>query len=46
MLGLFEKVPKFVKKYSNLKKEIKIAIKKYALDVRKGKFPYKKNIYY
>jgi 3-methyl-2-oxobutanoate hydroxymethyltransferase len=46
MLGLFEKVPKFVKKYFNLKKEIKNAIKQYALDVRKGKFPYKKNIYY
>jgi 3-methyl-2-oxobutanoate hydroxymethyltransferase len=46
MLGLFDKVPKFVKKYLNLKKQIRIAIKKYAMDVKKRKFPSKKNIYY
>ena len=45
MLGLFENVPKFVKKYLNLNKQIKLAVKKYAIDVRKGKFPTKKNIY-
>ena len=45
MLGLFENVPKFVKKYLNLNKQIKLAVKKYATDVRKGKFPTKKNIY-
>ena len=45
MLGLFEKVPKFVKKYLNLNNLIEKAIKKYALDVKKGNFPTNKNIY-
>jgi len=45
MLGLFEKVPKFVKKYLNLNNLIEKAIKKYALDVKKGNFPKNKNIY-
>ena len=45
MLGLFEKVPKFVKKYFNLKKEIKKVVKKYSQDVIMEKFPAKKNIY-
>ena len=46
MLGLFDRVPKFVKKYSNLKIEIKKAVKKYSQDIKNGKFPSKKNIYY
>ncbi len=45
MLGMFEKVPKFVKKYSNLRNYIKTAIHKYSKDVRNKKFPFKKNIY-
>jgi 3-methyl-2-oxobutanoate hydroxymethyltransferase len=45
MLGLFESVPKFVKKYLNLRSHIKNSVKKYALDVRTKKFPSKKNIY-
>ena len=45
MLGLFDKVPRFVKKYLNLKSQIEKAVKKYSLDVKKRKFPTKKNIY-
>ena len=45
MLGLFDKVPKFVRKYFNLKKNIKNSVKKYSEDVKKGKFPNKKNVY-
>jgi len=45
MLGLFEKVPKFVKKYFNLRVEAKKAIKKYAYEVSKRIFPTTKNVY-
>lgn len=45
MLGFFEKTPKFVKKYLNIKNDIKKAVKKYSNDVRFKKFPTKKNIY-
>ena len=45
MLGFFENIPKFVKKYMNFKKNAKHAIKKFSSDVRKKKFPTKKNIY-
>lgn len=45
MLGLFQKVPKFVKKYANLKFVIKKAIKKYSEDVKNKKFPAKKHTY-
>ena len=45
MLGLSDYYPKFVKKYSNLKKVIEKSIKNYAKDVRLKKFPYNKNIY-
>ena len=45
LLGFFDNVPKFVKKYGNLKLNIKNAIKKYSLDVKNRKFPSKKNIY-
>ena len=44
LLGFFDKVPKFVKKYANLKKQIIKAIRNYAKDVRIGKFPTKQNI--
>tara|TARA_B100000963_G_scaffold186943_1_gene162620 strand:- start:6206 stop:6973 length:768 start_codon:yes stop_codon:yes gene_type:complete len=45
MLGMFQKVPKFVKKYSNLRGYVKKAVKQYAKDIRNKKFPTKKNIY-
>ena len=46
MLGMFKKVPKFVKKYLNLRGHIKKAVKQYAKDIRNKKFPTNKNIYY
>jgi len=46
LLGYFDKVPKFVKKYMNFQNEAKKSIKKYSNDVRKKYFPTKKNIYY
>ena len=45
MLGLSDFFPKFVKKYSNLKKIINNSIKEYANDVKLRKFPSKKNVY-
>ena len=45
MLGMFKKVPKFVKKYSNLRGYIKKAVKEYAKDIKNRKFPTKNNIY-
>ena len=45
MLGMFKKVPKFVKKYSNLRSYIKKAVKQYSKDIKNKKFPTKKNIY-
>jgi len=40
VIGLFERfVPKFVKQYANLKKDIAIAVKNYKDDVEKGVFP-------
>ncbi len=43
VLGLSGFYPKFVKKYANLEKIIKNAIKKFNLDVRLNKFPSSKN---
>ena len=43
ILGLSGFYPKFVKKYTNLKKIIEKAVKKYSQEVKKGKFPRKKN---
>tara|TARA_A100001011_G_C14319139_1_gene849593 strand:+ start:6036 stop:6809 length:774 start_codon:yes stop_codon:yes gene_type:complete len=43
ILGLSGFYPKFVKKYTNLKKIIEKAVKKYSQEVKKGKFPGKKN---
>lgn len=45
MLGLFDKTPKFVKIYADLKKDIFAAAEKYASDVRTRKFPDEKYIY-
>ncbi|MEW6713733.1 MAG: 3-methyl-2-oxobutanoate hydroxymethyltransferase [Nitrospirota bacterium] len=40
VIGLFERfVPKFVKQYANLKKDIAVAVKNYKYDVEKGIFP-------
>ncbi len=43
LLGLSGFYPKFVKKYLNLEKLIKKAIKKFSNDVKTGKFPSTKN---
>jgi len=45
MLGLTNFVPRFVKKYSNLKREADKCMKNYTKDVRSRKFPSSKNIY-
>mgnify|MGYP001338271670 CR=1 FL=1 len=45
LLGLFEKSPKFVKRYENLRARIMLATKKYRRHVIKGYFPRKNNIY-
>ncbi|MCG2708821.1 MAG: 3-methyl-2-oxobutanoate hydroxymethyltransferase, partial [Thermodesulfovibrionales bacterium] len=40
VIGLFERfVPKFVKRYANLKEEALKAIKTYKEDIEKGAFP-------
>ena len=43
MLGISGFYPKFVKKYASLDSTIEKAVKKYTRDVKKGKFPLKKN---
>ena len=43
ILGISGFYPKFVKKYLNLEKLIKKAVKKFSNDVKSGKFPSKKN---
>jgi len=45
MLGLSDCFPKFVKRYSNLKKIIEKSIKNYVNDVKLRKFPSNKNVY-
>lgn len=45
LIGYFDKIPKFVKKYSNVKNIIDNSIKKFAKDVRLKKFPFNKNLY-
>ncbi len=39
MLGVFEKSPKFVKQYTNLKQAIEKAVKAYSEEVKNRKFP-------
>jgi len=46
MLGFYNKVPKFVKKYMNFEKQARNAVKKYVNDVKKNIFPFKRNIYF
>ena len=43
MLGISGFYPKFVKKYATLNRIIEKAVKKYTREVKKGKFPLKKN---
>ena len=45
MIGLSDFFPKFVKKYSNLKRNIELSVKRYVKDVKLRKFPFNKNIY-
>jgi len=45
MLGLSDFSPKFVKKYSNLKKIIEKSVKNYVKDVKLKAFPFNKNVY-
>ena len=45
LLGFFDKSPKFVKRYENLRSKIEKAAKKYYHDVLNGNFPSKNNIY-
>jgi len=45
MLGLSNFTPKFVKKYSNIRKVIENSVKKYCSEVSSKKFPSSKNVY-
>lgn len=45
MLGLFERVPRFVKRYAELAELIERAAKEYAQEVRSGAFPTAKQTY-
>ncbi|MBK93031.1 MAG: 3-methyl-2-oxobutanoate hydroxymethyltransferase [Rickettsiales bacterium] len=45
MIGMTNFNAKFLKKYSNLSKIIRHAIKEYSSQIRSGKFPSKKNMY-
>jgi len=45
LLGLSDYYPKFVKRYTNLKKIIDKSIKDYATDVKLKKFPFSRNVY-
>lgn len=46
MLGLFDRVPKFVKKFSDQRGQIEKAVKAYAKDVKARKFPGEENLYH
>ena len=45
MLGLSDYYPKFVKKYTSLKKIMENSINRYVKDVKSRKFPYNANVY-
>jgi 3-methyl-2-oxobutanoate hydroxymethyltransferase len=45
MVGMFDKTPKFVKKFANIKQDIEKAVETYASEVRSRKFPDKNNTY-
>ena len=45
MIGLSNFYPKFVKKYSNVRKIIEKSVKNYCTDVKQKRFPTSKNAY-
>tara|TARA_B100001123_G_C15291890_1_gene1017761 strand:+ start:305 stop:1087 length:783 start_codon:yes stop_codon:yes gene_type:complete len=45
LVGLNSFYPKFVKKYSNIKKNIEKAVRNYCYEVKKRKFPSNKHVY-
>ena len=45
LLGLFDKSPKFAKKYENFRAKIRKAVKRYYNDVKYRVFPNKNNVY-
>lgn len=45
MLGMFERAPRFVKQYANLREQIAKAAAQYAKEVRAGAFPAKEHTY-
>jgi 3-methyl-2-oxobutanoate hydroxymethyltransferase len=45
MLGLSERVPKFVKKFGSLRSHIEEAVAAYAEEVRSGSFPGPEQVY-
>jgi 3-methyl-2-oxobutanoate hydroxymethyltransferase len=45
MLGMFDRVPKFVKRYGDLATQYSAAAKEYASDVRDRSFPTQDQIY-
>lgn len=46
MLGLFDRVPKFVKKYGTMKSDISEAVQLYAKEVKDRSFPGSDNVYH
>jgi 3-methyl-2-oxobutanoate hydroxymethyltransferase len=45
MLGLFDRVPKFVKRYGDMSAVVAEAVAAYAGDVRERRFPTPDNLY-
>ena len=45
IIGLSNFRPKFVKKYSNVRKNISDSVKNYSIDVKKRRFPSSRNVY-
>ena len=45
MVGLNATLPRFAKRYANIKKDIEKAVKNYCKDVKKRKFPFFQNVY-
>ena len=45
MLGLFERTPKFVRRYADMRSAVSGAAAQYAADVRAGTFPGETEVY-